>query len=436
VSDPLLSLPPDPEASAALAAQGLRLELVDPADAPAVRSWLEADARGFTDPAPTDESVAEQHEDRRLRRTLAVVDDGAPEPVVGTIGVFPAELTAPGPTPVRAWAITSVSVAATHRRRGIARQLLEAELRTAQRAGLPLAILTVSEATIYTRYGFGPAVRAAALTIRTKRIRWTGPAPAGTLRYVTRDALLADAPAIFDRARRRTPGELDLAGLLLTGLLGRPSEGDRMRERRFVRYDDEAGVPQGYCSYRIEPNVDDSADGTLHVIHLVAATDDAYAALWRFLLEHDLVGRIEARLRSVDEPLRWMVSDQRAIRQTEQDHLWVRVLDVAAALGARGYAVPGRLALEVDDPDGYAAGRWLLEVGDDLTGEARAIDAVPDGVPALALDAPALGSLLLGGVPVDTLARAGRVREGRPGDAARADVLLRSPRTPVLGEWF
>ncbi|MDH2444592.1 GNAT family N-acetyltransferase [Amnibacterium sp. CER49] len=436
MSDPLLSLPPDPEASAALAAQGLRLELVDPGDAPAVRSWLEADARGFTDPAPTDESVAEQYEDRRLRRTLAVVDDDAPEPVVGTIGVFPAELTAPGPAPVGAWAITSVSVAATHRRRGIARQLLEAELRTAVRAGLPLAILTVSEATIYSRYGFGPAVRVAALTIRTKRIRWTGPAPAGRVRYVGRDALLADVPGIFDAARRRTPGELDLGGLLLTGLLGRPSEGDRTRERRFVRYDDEAGAPQGYCSYRIEPNLDDFADGTLHVIHLVAATDDAYAALWRFLLEHDLVGRIEARLRSVDEPLRWMVSDQRAIRQTEQDHLWVRVLDVPGALGARGYAATGRLALDVDDPDGYAAGRWLLEVGEDRTGRARQIAAVPDGVPSLALDAPALGSLLLGGVPVDTLTRAGVVREGRPGDAARADVLLRSPRTPVLGEWF
>ncbi len=171
--------------------------------------------------------------------------------------------------------------------------------------------------------------------------------------------------------------------------------------------------------------------------HLAAATDDAYAALWRFLLELDLIGEVRAPLRSIDEPLRWQVDDQRAIRTTAvNDHLWIRVLDPVAALSARTYAGPGLALLDVSDADGFAAGRFLIDV--DASGAATlgrdAVSAVD--VPEIALDAAALGSLLPGGVRAATLAAAGRIRERRPGDAAAVDRLLASPTTPWLSVWF
>ncbi|MFP3813618.1 GNAT family N-acetyltransferase, partial [Bacillus sp. SIMBA_005] len=77
---------------------------------------------------------------------------------VATTNAWVTPLTIPGGGELDMWAISMVTVAATHRRRGIARSLLEGELRAAVSAGVPMAGLTVSEATIYGRYGFGSAI--------------------------------------------------------------------------------------------------------------------------------------------------------------------------------------------------------------------------------------------------------------------------------------
>ena len=117
-------------------------------------------------------------------RNTAVYDDADPsrEPV-GTVNAWPAPLTVPGGGRVDSWAISSVTVAPTHRRRGVARALLGGELRTAHALGLPLAILTVSESVIYGRWGFGPATWATAWSVDTKRVRWVGGETPGRLSF-------------------------------------------------------------------------------------------------------------------------------------------------------------------------------------------------------------------------------------------------------------
>ena len=433
-----LHAPVDPAAADRLAERGLRMALVDQTDDVALRHWREAVIRGFLDSANTDAQHAEAVADVLERRAVGIYDDSAAEPAspVATIDAWHAPLSLPGGD-VPAWAISAVTVAPTHRRRGIARAMLGAELRTAAEAGLPLAAITVSEATIYTRYGFGPAAFAADLRIDSRRIRWTGPDIPGRVQLIGRDRMLDDAPAIFERSRLRAPGGIGMTGLLLTRLFGRPSDDAEVRAHRFARYDDADGVPQGYVSYTATESADDFAASHVHVHHLAAATDDAYAALWRFLLELDLIGEVRAPLRSTDEPLRWQVDDQRAIRtRALTDHLWIRVLDPVAAFSARTYAGPGRAVLDVADADGFAAGRFLLDV--DASGAASVTRDAPSAgdVPEIALDAAALGSLLPGGVRAATLAAAGRIRERRLGDAAAADRLLASPTTPWLGVWF
>ena len=210
-----------------------------------------------------------------------------------------------------------------------------------------------------------------------------------------------------------------------------------LRSHRFARYDDADGVPQGYVSYRAVESERDFAASTITVHHLAAATDEAEAALWRFLLEMDLIGEVRAPLRSVDEPLPWQVDDQRAIRTTAvRDHLWLRVLDPVAALTARTYSGPGRVVLDVTDPAGFAAGRWLLSVHGDGRADVTAAPDPSDAVPEVALGASVLGSLLPGGVRPSVLARAGRIGERRGGDAAALDRLVLSPVTPWLGVWF
>lgn len=438
---PFQSIPVPHRHQEALAEQGLRFGLVDLADERQCAGWLQADMRGFYAPAPADSEVADRFTPFRDSRLSAVWDDAipAPEIPVATVSSWPTRLTVPGDRDVEGWAISSVTVAPTHRRRGIARGLLEAELAAARGQGSPVAILTVSESTIYGRFGFAPAAFAADLTIATRRARWTGPVAPGRVHLVDRAALRAQAPEIEARARRGVPGEIDRWDRLWDRMHGLTEDTAKDAPAlRAIRYDDPDGTPQGFALYRVKEQGDDFTQHLVTVTELVAATDDAYAALWRYLIELDLVSEVRIGLRSVDEPLRWLVADARSIRTTAvTDHLWVRILDVPAALAARGYAAADSLVIEVDDPYGYAAGRYLLTTtAEGAATVAELTGSAPEGAAHLALGAAELGALYLGGVSALTLLAAGRVQERTPGAAARAEALFRSPVAPRLSIWF
>ena len=416
------------------------MRLVD-TDSPEFLVWLHAEARGFHAARPSEESLDEQVRGFASRRTTGVWDESGADAAspVSSVSSWPTELTVPGRRSVTAWAISAVTVAPTHRRRGIARAMLEAELRTAHALGVPVAMLTVSEATIYSRYGFAPAAMAADWTINTRRARWTGPAASGRVQFVTLEQLSADGPRLLERARLDVPGEIEFSGYLWERLLGRYGDDKELgKQLRFVRYDDSAGVPQGFAIYRLVESPDDFSAHTLELRYLVTATDDAYAALWRYVLEMDLVASVTASLRSVDEAVAWQISDFRAARKTqERDHLWTRILDLRAALEARRYGAAGRIVLEVSDPLGFAAGRVLLST--DSGGSASVIpfdEAIPDGAAALSLSINELSAIYLGGVSAVTLAGAGRITELTPDAAAAADVAFRSAVVPRLSIWF
>jgi predicted acetyltransferase len=433
--------PIDADSFGKLEANGLRLGLVDTADRDSFTAWLQADARGFHSGTVAERQVDEQFRTIGFRRTTGVWDDSALDSVtpVATVSSWTTPLTLPGETTVPAWAISSVTVAPTHQRRGIARGLIEAELRTAHSQGIPLAVLTVSEATIYSRFGFAPTVMAADLEIDTRRASWTGPTASGRVDFATLEQLGDVGRTVAERSRPSVPGEIELDDFLwgrLVGLLD--DEKGESKKLRAVIYRDPAGVPQGYALYRLAESATDFSSHTAVVEHLCTVTDDAYAGLWRYLLELPLVSTVKASLRSVDEPLVWQVTDARAVRTTRQrDHLWARILDIPAALEARRYSAPGRIALDIADPLGFANGRFLMAI--DAAGQATVlplVGEVPDDAASLALTVNELGALYLGGVSARTLVRAGRITELQPGSADAADASFHSPVTPWLSSWF
>ncbi|GAA1700735.1 GNAT family N-acetyltransferase [Microcella alkalica] len=426
------SLPADPASAAALADQGLRYELVGD-DEGRQDAFSQAVARGFHGGAPDEQALVEMRESSRERRAIGVWDDSAAEPLIpiATVDSWPTPLRVPGGRDLEAWAISVVTVAPTHRRRGIARGLLEGELRAAVANGTPLAILTVSESTIYGRYGFGPATWSAELAIDTKRARWVGPTPAGRVQLVSREAIRDAALGIEERARA-AGGIPTWRGHWDRQLGLRRSEASKSADIRAVRYDDEAGEPRGFAAYRVK---DAGADFTRHpveVIDLVAATADAYAALWRYLLELDLVHEVVAHQRSVDEPVTWMVSDARAVRtRSVTDHLWARILDVPRCLEGRTWQRSGRLVLDVADNLDLAGGRFALEVDEAGAARVTATDEAPD----LTLGVAALSSALLGGASPIALAAAGRL-EGDAAAVERLHGMAVTPVPPCLGFWF
>jgi len=457
VASPHQTHPIDSRSTDQLAAHSLQLRLVDTFDVAAHGNWLQADARGFHAALPHDDDLAQLASAVADRRTTGVFDATAKQPdtPVATVSSWPAELTvSPGRT-VSTWAISSVTVAPTHRRRGIARALIEGELRTAAAMGHPLAALTVSESTIYERFGFGAAAFGTNWTIDTRRTGWAGRSASGRLHFViaaqTRDELCA----VFDRARLHVPGELQVWDGLWDTVLGLApdlldsesrSAAERGRSLRVVRYDDESGVAQGFAIYSVSGGDSDFSAHQVDLQYLLAASDDAYSALWRFIIEMDLVTLVKATLLSVDEPLAWQLSDPRAATVTRDSHLWLRILDVVAALEARQFgtaqfgAAPLSTAvtigLEVSDPLDFTTGRYLLEVDELGAGKASRINELPTHAAALTLGITELSSIYLGGVSAATLVRAGRVTEHRAGDAIAVDQLFRASRAPRLSVWF
>ena len=424
------TLPIDAHSRAQLAEGGLRMDLVDTDDKPTFDAWLQSATRGFHGGAHGDELLAAVTSSIDYRRTTGVWDDTASDALtpVGTVDSFVSPLTVPGGRDLPAWAISMVTVAPTHRRRGIARELLESELRAATALGVPIAMLTVSESTIYQRFGFAPAALAATITIDTKRARFVGRVPDGRVQLIDIEPARALIDELYVKGRLASPGEIEVWPRRWDQIFGIADEKDVSKRPRAARYDDADGVTQGVVVYRMK-ETGGFETHTAQVEYLTANTPDAYAALWRFLLELDLTNTVTAELRSVDEPVRWLINDFRSMKVETYDHLWLRILDVPAALNAREFFAPLDFVIEVSDTLGHAAGRYHL---------GSVVEHVEhvETAPALTLSINDLSAIYLGGVSATTLQQAGRIAEHEAGSVAQLDAAFTSPTTPWLSVWF
>lgn len=426
-------IPVDQTSASRLADGGLEYRIVDLSEPSVATAFQRAVGRGFLGAEPTDESMEHGRAAFQARRNVGVyeADAAAGALPVATTNSWVTPLTVPGGAEIGMWAISVVTVAATHRRRGIARALLEGELRSAAASGVPIAGLTVSEATIYGRYGFGAAIPVARFTVDTRRAGWAGPSPSGRVEYAERQELAADLGAVHERVRRGRPGQIPGWKTRWEGFSGlSPSDSDKDRVRG-VRYVDDDGLTRGALAYTLSEK-DGSFRFCLRVRHLVAETPDALVALWRFALQHDLVDEVTADLRPLDDPLPWLVADPRGVSKVEHDHGWLRILDARAALSARTYSAPLDVVLRVEDPLGFAAGTWRLRA--DASGTCSVERA--DGAQAdAALDVSALSVLYGGAVRATSLQAAGRITAEAPVIEALDRAFVAFP-LPALDIWY
>lgn len=430
------TVPADPQSQQRLRESGFCYRVVDLADADTAVAYARAAQRGFLEEEPSDAELAQLRTTWRERRNIGVYEaesagrGTATALPVGTVNSWVAEMTVPGGA-IPMWAISMVTVAATHRRRGIARGLLEGELRAAASAGVPLAGLTVTEATIYGRYGFGPAIPVSRVGFDTRRAGWSAPGVPGRLEYVDNDLLAADLAAVHGRARQRRTGQIDGWDRRWLGLSGIGPDGAvKDRAARGVRYFDADGELRGAMAYGVKP-LPEGFGSTLTIRHLAAETDDAQRALWGHAANHDLVERVEADLRPADDPIVHLVADQRAVEFVVHDHGWLRILDLPASMRARRCGGPADVVLRVTDPYGFADGTWHVRV--DASGEASAERT--DAEAAITLGVAELSTAYAGGVSLSRLAAAGRVT-GEPGAIADLDRALRTDPAPFLGIWY
>ncbi|MEU0893587.1 GNAT family N-acetyltransferase [Streptomyces massasporeus] len=380
--------------------------------------WYDTLIRGFG-------GVPESAEERELwdsltefDRSLAVWDG---DECVGTAGAFSFRLTVPGGTSLPVAGVTMVSVAATHRRRGLLTSMMRRQLDDVRAWGEPLAVLTASEPAIYGRFGYGNATVSLTAEIDTTRVGLS--VPDGTddvrVRYAVPADVLDVCEAVYARLVPARPGMLARQpGWERLGVLDPASEREGASPLQCVLAERD-GETVGYARYRVKPEWELSgSNGTVIVEELAGLDPTADAALWRFLFGIDLTSKVTVRGRPVDDAWQYLVTDPRRCHPRVRDSLYVRTVEVGAALEARTYQTPVDVVFEVEDAFcPWNAGRWRLS--GDAKGAVceRTADAAD-----VALSVRELGAAYLGGVSLAALAAAGRVRELRPGALAEASL--------------
>lgn len=395
--------------------------------------WGRSVSRAFGDPRPSEGDMEDWSAITEFDRTVAVFDG---DDIVGNAGAFTVEVTLPGLEQARAAAVTAVGVAATHRRRGVLTNMMRHQLDDVRERGEAIAMLWASESIIYGRFGYGLGSLQNALEIETRYAAFRGPlADTGRVRLIEPDEAAKVIPDVHERARRLRPGDMDRPQVWWDHWFkDKEKERHGAGARFYLVHETEPGSADGFAAYNVKGNWEGGLPGaSLQVHELSTLSDTAYAALWRTMLDTDLVKTVAVWQRPLDEPLRHLLADARRLQtKAVNDNMWVRLVDVPAALAARRYASPGRLVLEVQDPFcPWNDGRYALEGGPD----GASCNATSDA-PDLVLSSTELSALYLGGNRASTLARAGRIDEERAGALDTADLMFLGSIAPFCSRDF
>jgi predicted acetyltransferase len=376
---------------------------------------------------PDDEQIAALQRLMPLYRVHTASDGGR---IIGAAGSFPFDLAVPGGR-TSAAGVTLVAVLPTHRRRGVLRRMMRAQIDACHQRGEPVGYLWATEDTIYQRFGYGIASLSAEIELSRDRSQFylqpEDPVRATLVPLEQAQALIAP---IHQCVASRTPGmfartpEWWQARTLADPQWRRGGSG----ELQCAVLEDNA-APVAYALYRIAPGFDRGVQtGAVRVVEAIGNSPEATRAVWRYVLDIDWLARVTASLLPVDHPLLLLVAEPRRLRFSMRDGLWVRLIDVAAALRARAYEPARSVVIEVDDEFcPWNSGRW--RVGAD--GVTMTLDA-----PDLRCRVEALASAYLGGFSWAQLSRALRVDELEPGAAGRADALFRTASAPWCPEIF
>jgi predicted acetyltransferase len=358
-------------------------------------------------------------------RWFAAYDGERP---VGTTTSFPFRLTVPGGE-LAAGGVTWVGVLPSHRRRGILRELMKRQLEDLRDRGEPLAILYSSEPLIYGRFGYGVAAPSVSMDGETARFSYRDdPGPTGAVRILDAAEALQVLPQVYDSVRREVPGFVarDSAVWELTRLAD-PEHWRRGAGPKFSAVIELDGEPVGYAIYRIKSDWQNGfSQSQVMLVEAIATSPAATRELYRFIYGIDLVVRVHGRY-DPGSPLFLMVADPRSLHLKVSEGLWLRFVDLEAALAGRTYSGDDEIVLEVKDSFcPWNAGRWRV---------GKTVGRTDDEA-HLELDTADLASAYLGAFDFNELGAAERVRELKPGALQRATDLFRTSRPPYCPEDF
>lgn len=386
---------------------------------------LRVDGESF-DESPPEEALGGVRALAELDRSVIAWDGGE---AVGCGSIYSLDLSVPGGS-VPTAGVTWIGMRPTHRRLGGMRGVMDAlheEIRA--RDHEPIAALWASQPPLYGRFGYGWASSCLSVVVEKAH---------GTLSRAPRDSTLRarlvepqddhkDTQGVYDTVRGQRPGMPDLTSVWHTRITFDP-KGERAGAGPLhtVVVEDDAGV-RGYARYSFKHQWSEGyADGKVSVRQVLAVDPAAEAALWRFLIDFDLSGRVDAWNLPIDIPLQWWLDQPRHHKQQPGDALYLKVMDLPAAVTRRTYARAADVVVDVrDDSCPWNAGRWRLSV--DLAGAEceKATDAAD-----ISVDVSSLGAAYLGGPTLVSHLAAGWIDEHTPGSVQALSDAFVHPQAP------
>jgi len=290
------------------------------------------------------------------RDNVRVVRDGAT--VVGGLVLIPMGQWFGGRS-VPMTGVAAVAVLPEHRGRQAATELMRGAVREMRAAGTPISALYPATQPLYRAVGYERAGVEYRTEVQAQSMR--GGDRTATLRAAT----AADEPAIDECERRRAR-----AG---NGCLDRgPYVWERIRRPRVGAVsgyvvDGDAGV-EGYVYYVTREVTVGHTDFALWCPDVAATTARAARRIVGFFADHaSMTGEIGWR-GSPGDPLLAVLREQHAVTVKAWNTWMLRIVDVASALAARGYApgVAGEIHLDVvaDEVLPENVGKWTVRVGD------------------------------------------------------------------------
>jgi predicted acetyltransferase len=343
---------------------------------------------------------------------------------VGSAMSFPSSLTVPGGEILPTAGVTYVGVRSDYRRRGALSGMMRAQLEDCAARGEVFAVLHASEPVIYGRFGYGVATVARTVKVESPRAAVRSDVPvAGAVRLLDKDEILPALQAAYPTLQPTR-----------TGLMARSPQWWALGYQRRLEFEHTlvaahltpAGDVDGWVCY--QPQEIPNANANLQVLDFQAADQGAVNDLWRYLVGIDLIDTVLAYYRPVDDPIEEMLVNSHAVHSERDDELWLRIVDVPAALAGRTYGVAAPVVIEVVDsllPNN--SGRY--RVGPQ--GMARTGDE-----PALTMSVETLAMLYLGAFRASTLAGIGRITVADPAAPPAADRLFSVDRPAWNGSLF
>lgn len=378
-----------------------------------------------------------------LTMDRAVAVEGPDGELAAVHASFPFTLPVPG-AQVPCSGLTWVGARPDQRRKGLLSAMIDSHFDRSLGRGEPVSALFAAEHAIYGRFGYGSAADDVRVKLgRGAALRDVPGTDGLTVRFGPLD--VATHTDVVDSLHRAAgagrPGWItrDTDALRRRQLADPPAWRDGGEPLRIATVHDADGAPRAYALLRRKDKWAEAGPQFTVFVREAAALDAAAShRLWSFVLDLDLTATVEGPMLPADDPLLHQLVDPRGAVPRVTDNLWVRLLDLPAALTGRRYAAPVDVVLDVRDARLPAnAGRWRLTTASapvDGSWEAQVVRT--DDAADLELDVRELGAAYLGGRSLAAQVRAGLVTERRAGAVQGAASAFGWPVAPVCSWVF